>query len=102
MYKLTDEQFALAVQGLEVLQHHLHDQLNALKALKPASEPAAQPVEPLKAIAEPAKPKRGRFSPKVRRQMSERVKALWQDPAYKARVLATRRRTLKLKRQARA
>jgi hypothetical protein len=94
MYKLTDEQYALAVQGLEVLQHHVHDQLEALRALKPASEPAAQPVRPLKAIAEPAKPKR-RFSPKVRRQMSERVKALWQDPAYKARVLATRRRTLK-------
>lgn len=100
MYKLTDEQYRLAIQGLEVLQQHVTEQLIALKSLALSSErePNAQLALP---EPEPAK-KRSQFSPAIRRQMSERVKALWNDPKYRNRVLATRRRNRRLKRQAKA
>ncbi len=94
MYKLTDEQFSLAVQGLEVLHSHLTRELEALRALRPSTEPALIPA-PIE-----AKRKRALFTPSVRRAMSERVKALWRDPVYKAQVLASRRRTLAAKKRA--
>jgi hypothetical protein len=84
----------LAVQGLEVLQRHVTDELEKLKSLAQSNEPAQ--------ITAPVVPERKRalFTPSVRRAMSERVKALWRDPVYKAQVLAARRRTMAAKRRA--